>query len=280
MLTLAILLTVHNRKAKTLACLESVFNQKNLPTNLRTRIFLVDDGCSDGTAKAVDEQFPDVTILKGTGKLFWSGGMRMAFGAALEIGFDFYLWLNDDTFLFTSSINRLLATSTKFKHQAIVVASMQDPQSGQLTYGGVIRLEKWHPIRFTPIAPSNSPIPVETMNGNCVLIPQTVAQKVGNIDPTFTHGIGDYDYGLRARQFGIEVFIAPGYYGHCKRNIPFNYKIGFRGRWKQILSPHGLPPKEWIIFVYRYGGPFWFVFWFAPYLKIMLVRGQKWISFH
>jgi GT2 family glycosyltransferase len=265
---LAILLTVHNRKSKTLACLETVFKQKKLPKDLVIQVLLVDDGCSDGTIENVQAQFPTVRILPGTGNLFWCGGMRLAFETALNDDLDFYLWLNDDTTLFPDALVRMLTTSAQFSHQSIIVASIQDPDSGKLTYGGVKRTEPWRPTRFYQIHPAKQPVSVETMNGNCVLIPSMVARKIGNLDPAFTHGLGDYDYGLRAQKAAIKVYLAPGYYGFCKRNININaQKISLQMRWKNFTSYKGLPPKEWLVFTKRYAGMFWFIFWLSPYLK-------------
>ncbi len=270
----AVIISVHNRKAKTLACLESFFYQQNLPQELTIQVLMVDDGSTDGTSDAVHAQFPTIRILPGTGNLFWCGGMRMAFGTALKEDFDFYLWLNDDTILVPDALTRILRTSFNFDHRAIVVGSTQDPQSGELTYGGVKRLHRWKPLRFTRISPASSPIPVETMNGNVVLIPRIVAHNIGNLDPIFTHGIGDYDYGLRAQKAGFNVYLAPGYYGFCKRNpdIIKTEGVSFQKYWASVISYKGLPPKEWHVFAKRYAGIFWFMFWASPYIRALFKR--------
>ena len=59
----AVLLTVFNRKEKTLQCLSRLFDQ--LPVeDLQIDVFLTDDGCTDGTAEAVENLFPSVHLLK------------------------------------------------------------------------------------------------------------------------------------------------------------------------------------------------------------------------
>src|SRR5215213_1125781 len=92
---LAVLITCHNRRAKTIACLDALFTQARFAGGFR--VFLVDDGSTDGTREAVEAQFSNVTILRGNGTLFWCGGMRKAFAAAAPSDPDHYLWLNDDT---------------------------------------------------------------------------------------------------------------------------------------------------------------------------------------
>jgi len=49
---IAVLITVFNRKEKTLSCLKSLFNQK-LDKKITLKVFLTDDNSSDGTADAV-----------------------------------------------------------------------------------------------------------------------------------------------------------------------------------------------------------------------------------
>jgi GT2 family glycosyltransferase len=94
---IAILMTCFNRRDVTLLCLQKLFEQIDIE---KVEIYLVDDASSDGTQKAVRQNFPTVHLLGGNGRLFWNGGMRIAFAAAMERGFDAYLWLNDDSLLY------------------------------------------------------------------------------------------------------------------------------------------------------------------------------------
>lgn len=102
---IAVLLTCFNRKIKTLSCLQSLYHALEVYNNkyenkIDLSIYLTDDGCTDGTGNAVRENFIDknITILQGTGNLFWAGGMCLAWNTALRYnkGWDFYLLLNDD----------------------------------------------------------------------------------------------------------------------------------------------------------------------------------------
>jgi GT2 family glycosyltransferase len=265
MKNLAIILTAYNRKKQTLASLDAVYQQNDGDFPVNCHVYLTDDGSTDGTAEAIGEQFPQVRLLPGTGELYWNGGMRLAFGEAIKRNYDFYLWLNDDTMLFSDSVQRLLVTSTQFDDKAIIVGSIQDPDTGEWTYGGFVRQHLRRPLRFTPVLPEEIPLPIETMNGNCVLIPAGVGKAVGNLDPAFTHAIGDFDYGLRAKKLGYSVILAPGYYGVCKRNPVNDGNLSLIQRIKRMLSIKGLPPVDWAIFARRYAGPLWPIFWLSPY---------------
>lgn len=277
MVKIAALLTCHNRCQKTFACLEALFQCK-LPEGYSVDVFIVDDGSQDGTGEAVKQRFPAIHLIEGDGNLYWNGGMRVAFAAAIEQGFDYYLWLNDDTLLYPTSIETLINTAqglrTKHGKSVIVVGSTRDANDGRFTYGGVIRPRKWKATTFTLVAPRDVPVECETMNGNCVLIPCEVAQTVGNMEPKFAHAMGDQDYGLRARYAGFAVWVMPGFAGTCSRNAvagSFNdASLPVTVRLRKMMQPKGLPPSSWRVFTQRHAGIFWPIFWLWPYAKVML----------
>lgn len=68
MKTLAVLITVHNRKETTLQCLQRLYNQL-LINEYQIDVYLTDDGCTDDTPEAIRKQFPEVHIIKGDGNL-------------------------------------------------------------------------------------------------------------------------------------------------------------------------------------------------------------------
>lgn len=107
---LAVLMTCHNRKDKTMTCLSSLYKASQ-PIDYSIDVFLVDDGSTDGTGEAVKEKYPEVNIIKGDGSLFWNQGMRLAWNvASSRCSYDFYLWLNDDVILFEHALRELIDT--------------------------------------------------------------------------------------------------------------------------------------------------------------------------
>lgn len=275
-LHLAVLMTCHNRRAKTLACLEALYKQE-LPADIEIHVYLVDDGSTDGTKEAVRASYPTVKVLPGNGSLFWNGGMRLAFAEGIKSDYDYYLWLNDDTLLYPKALNILLTTSRllidKGYGRAIVIGSTQDPETGVFTYGGMVRKSWWHPLQFAPIEPGEEVKPCLTMNGNCVLIPRTVLKAVGNLDAAFTHSTGDIDYGLRSQQQGCSIWVAPRYVGTCKHNVIGvrawdEPDITLRERWNQVNQPKGLPINEWKMFAHRHAGLLWQIYWLLPYARL------------
>ena len=282
--SIAVLITCHNRRQKTLACLAALFSQV-LPPEVDLAVYLVDDGSADGTAEAVRQAYPQVRVLQGDGSLFWNGGMRMAFDAAVKDDPDYYLWLNDDTLLDPDAVSALLATYRRLAElggdRAIVTGSTRDPDTGKHTYGGVVRSNWWHPFQYRLLEPAQEAQRCDTMCGNCVLIPRAVAQLVGNLDPAFIHYAGDWDYGLRAKQKGCSVWIAPGYQATCSSNPKPASKTEaqLREQLNKVSQPKGLalqdvtlqPMEEWKVLAHRHGGPLWQIFWLLPYRRMLWI---------
>jgi len=174
------------------------------------------------------------------------------------------------------SVWRLLKTACEIKERegrdAIIVGSTRDPNTGNHSYGGLVQVNKWRPIKLFPVKPSDKPQQCDTMNGNCVLIPHAVAKLVGNISPEFTHAIGDMDYGLRAKSKGIPVWVASGYMGICARHpasLWTDPSVSLRNRLKIMKSPKGMPPHEWVIFTRRHTGLCWLLRWLMLYMRVL-----------
>jgi GT2 family glycosyltransferase len=275
MQTIAVLMTCHNRREKTLACLTALY-RNTLPTGCTLTVFLVDDGSRDGTSEAVLDNYPDVNIIRGDGNLYWCGGMRAAFNAALNQRFDAYLLLNDDTMLFSTALNCLLDSYkyalTMEARPSMVVGSVVDPVTAALTYGGRISRGWMQPLYYDFVPPVSSPITCDTANANCLLVPSNIVEAIGNLDAVFTHGKADYDYGLRAKRKGFKTFVANAVVGECSDNpaedpSKFN-KLSLKQKWRYLTSPKQYPLYEWLIFTWRHAGVFWPFHWLRPYRRL------------
>ncbi|RKD91974.1 glycosyltransferase family 2 protein [Mangrovibacterium diazotrophicum] len=253
MKSIAVLLTVFNRKEKTLACLQSFFNA-DLPAELNSlEVFLVNDGCTDGTPDAVKAAYPSVNIINGTGNLFWNRGMHLAWKEATQIKiYDYFLWINDDTFFYTHALQALYKTTILYNDERIVVGTTCAVNNSKvITYGGRDK-------NGSLIIPQEYPTDCGFFNGNIVLIPSSVFEIVGMNDPCFRHALGDFDYGLRASKLGIKSVVAPGILGKCDEHESLatwcDPAKSLSKRWKAFRSPLGQDPEEFFIFESRHNG--------------------------
>jgi GT2 family glycosyltransferase len=274
---LAAILACHNRKVKTIKCLESLFSQT--PASVRIEAFLYDDGSTDGTSEEVAKRFSDVHIIHGKGDAYWSGGMRSAFIQAIENDFDFYLWLNDDVELFPDAIAKLTSAYDALvlanKNLSVISGGVMDPVSAQTTYAGIALQKSLLPLRFKLVLPdAERPIECDTCLGNVLLIPRPVVQVVGSIGPAYEHSLGDLDYGLRLRGAGGHVYLAPGHVGNCEPNrkpgIWDRANLSLSERWGIVGRPLGFPMRPWFSFVRTHGGILWPLLLILPYWRLFV----------
>jgi GT2 family glycosyltransferase len=241
MKSIAVLLTVFNRKETTLRCLSNLFEQE-VPQGYSFDVFLTNDGCTDGTPEAVKERFPQVKIIDGDGNLFWNRGMWTAWNVASEAKeYDYYLWLNDDTMLYPDALKALLESSENKENKSIIVGACQDTEThAKITYGGR--------DKGNLVIPKGDDAEIMGFNGNIVLVPQYVFKILGNLDYYYTHSKGDFDYSIRAQKTGVKMYQVGIPLGSCDVHPTLDKwcdpQIPFKQRWKMLHKPNGMPPKE------------------------------------
>jgi len=250
---IAVLMTCFNRKATTLRCLKTLFDQTCL-MEITIDVFLVDDKSPDGTGDAVREHYPQVHVIPGTGDLYWGGGMRLAWDmAAAHADYDFYLWLNDDVELNEDAIIILLndyyTVLEETGKEALISGCVCCPDTGKTTYSG-------H-NGGRALEPNGTPQPVKHNNGNVVLVSRAIYQVVGNISKEFTQLMGDSDYGMRCWKMGFGSYVSSRHVGTCKPNLKpvwYDPDIPWKKRLVLLHSPTGMKPNERFIFYRRHYG--------------------------
>lgn len=231
---IAALLTCFNRKEKTKRCLSSLFSI--LPN---CDVYLVDDGSTDKTVDMVHSLFPKVNVINGNGNLFWSRGMYTAWKEAVKGKYDYYLWLNDDIELYPYFFEELLECNRQKGGDCIITGLIEDFEKTTILYGGSDEDK-------TLIQANGSPQKVAHMNGNVVLVPESVVDKIGIMDPKLHHDLGDVDYGLTAIENGINVYttrkpVAAGYSNDFCRVRKWG--VSLKQRLRKLNSPLGSPPS-------------------------------------
>jgi GT2 family glycosyltransferase len=216
---IAILVTCHNRVEVTVSGLASLADALGAEAGLESTFVIVDDGSNDGTGAEIRRRFPEMVVTTGDGTLFWNGGMCRAFAVAQPLGpFDAYLLFNDDVQIDRLAVPSFLAEyrALNVDRPAILVGATQDA-NGKLSYSGMKRLSKSRPLAVGMVEPSGAPRVCDTFNGNFVLVPASVFESLGGLDPKFRHAYGDVDLGYRARRSGVPVWLAGRPIGICEK---------------------------------------------------------------
>ena len=219
--------------------------------------------------EAALEIWPDAKLIASDGNLYWCGGMRKAWATAAAHNPDFYLLLNDDTYLYPEAVRDLLAICSTPEEVVIAVGAIRDPITGCWVYGGT-------QSDYNFVQGASSPRNCRTMNANCAMVPRSVYHKIGMLDYAYRHAMGDTDYGLRASRNNIKIIETCSFVGECEPNPNTgswrDRSLPRMTRWRILMSTKGLPPKEWFHFCRRNYGILWPRYLVSPYLRILLGR--------
>ena len=275
---IAVILTVHNRLDKTVACLNAVFNQREKYSFFNVDVFLTDDGSTDDTSKILRNRFSakPLHILSGNGNLYWNGGMINSWKAAIEHGgYDGYLWLNNDTIVLPNLWNELEQADEYSRKQfgkgGIYVGSTKDPLTGEFTYGGFEFTNQWT-LKDRFLHPNGHFQLCQCAHGNVTYISHDVVEKMGILCEQYLHGGGDHDYTYLAYKAGFPLIVLKDYVGICENDHQQGGSADFlsmslKQRIKYLYSPLGFNLHNTLLlqkrcFPYRY--PF---VWLMGYLK-------------
>ncbi|WP_254822900.1 glycosyltransferase family 2 protein [Haloglomus halophilum] len=193
-----VLVPVHNRKEITLTCLDHLSEFEDFK---RLNVVVIDDGSTDGTAKAVQKGYPEVSLLRGDGSLWWGGAIRAGMKYAFQKGAKTIVWLNDDVRPDEGAVTALAQCA--FENTAVLAGVVSNGVDSDYTTRlartrwGVESMEykRDEEIQSCDLTP-----------GKFVAIPREVIEKIGLPDTdAFPHHICDYEYTLRAAENGFEV---------------------------------------------------------------------------
>ena len=243
-------MTVHNRKEKTLKCLANMYAAiRNAGSSIAFDVYITDDGSTDGTRSEIQTRFPQVRFVEGDGNLYWCRGMIAAWKRALaEDDYDGFFWLNNDSYLYPDAFALMLEAVNQTDNQAVIGGAFVSETTGQASYGGK--------IKDRILIPDGQWQKFDELNGNFVYVPKNAVKKTGILDSIFHHGLGDYDYGYRARKAGIELLLTPRYIGVCERDSNYHRyrdsRYSMVERFRFLYSPLGPPPPSLFRFNLRH----------------------------
>ncbi|MGC9344580.1 MAG: glycosyltransferase family 2 protein, partial [Bacteroidales bacterium] len=180
-------------------------------------VVIIDDGSTDGTKDWIEENYPDIKIIRGNGDLWWSGGINYGARYAIEeqnVEF-LLLWNNDilankDYFIKLDELIPNLGNDTILGSKIYYLEPLNkiwslggyfNPQNGKKYMIGYEELEN---KTYT------SPIEVDWLPGMGTIVPSEIVREIGYWDDRyFPQYHGDSDFTYRAKVAGFKIIVNP-----------------------------------------------------------------------
>jgi len=205
-------------------------------------IILIDDGSTDGTSEWIQQNIPDIHLLKGDGNLWWSGGVNMGIRYAKDnLKSDYILLWNNDVrpeknyfielnrILTLNPVNSIVLSEVYIESSSGTIISSKggnfNPVTGKLTLIGFgLPLESY----------VNSNQTINWFPGMGTAIHKSVFDDIGYFDDVnFPQYKGDADFGLRAFYAGYNLVLYPSLKIWNDRD---NTGYGNEGSWKEFFK--------------------------------------------
>jgi GT2 family glycosyltransferase len=192
-----ILIPIYNRRDITLSCLKHL-SQQNILSEYK--VVVIDDGSVDGTANAIELEYPNVIVLKGNGNLWWTGAIALGMQHAFVQGAEYVIWLNDDCLPDPQALEILV--NYMQSHPGVIVAPACYTEDRQTLIENGCQKQK----RLT--AQPGEIVPVQTLSGYCVGLSKQVYTTIGTPNAKrFPQYCGDDTYILKATRSGFKAYI-------------------------------------------------------------------------
>jgi GT2 family glycosyltransferase len=190
-----VLLPVHNRIHITLEFVKCLTTQ----TAKSIRLILIDDGSTDGTAAAVTSIYPDTTVLKGDGNLWWAGSLQLAVDYLKVLGVTdvAILMINDDTIIPNGFIQSGLEHLKKCPRE-IFCAQSYSSESKKLIDAGV-KID-WFRYEFKSAQIETE---INCLSTRGLFLKFADLLEIGEFKPKILpHYYSDYEFTIRALRRG------------------------------------------------------------------------------
>ncbi len=208
---ICILVLNWNGAEDTIECVQSL---KYL-TYPNAEIVVIDNGSSDDSIPQIKAAHSDVKILELASNLFFGGGNNTGLKWAQEQGFDYVVFLNNDTTVEPDFLEPLLDGFDASPKVGMVAPLMCYSATPDLIWygGGIVNLwtgvvEHKH-IRKNVSMLESKPRTTDYITGCCLMMRTKLAVELGGFDLSFKMYGEDVDLSLRTRAKGYELIFVP-----------------------------------------------------------------------
>lgn len=207
---IAIIIINFNGKEDTLECLESVF-KIDYPD---FKVYVVDNGSSDGCAQAIRSRFKDVVLIENKENLGFCIANNMGINLALKDQSEYVMILNNDTVVLPDVINELkscLENDPAIGAANPIVAYYGDREKFDF-YGTMIDWGNGDLCRQYEeeyVKAAGKALDIDFVTWCAVLIKRKALEKTGFLDEQLFLYYDDADWSIRCQKAGYRTVLYP-----------------------------------------------------------------------
>ncbi|MFW5803664.1 MAG: glycosyltransferase family 2 protein [bacterium] len=218
---LSILIPVFNNLNYTKTCLLNLKSQlvdiDSEKEKIYFEIVLIDDGSKDGTYQWVLDNYKNVHILRGDGKLWWSGSINLGTKYAInELKTDYILWWNNDIIAgdnYFMELMKIIKNNTDYHLIGSKVFRLNENLIWGMggTFNPKTGIKYMNGERQSDNQSYKKSLHVDWFPGMGTTIHKNVFIKIGLLDnKRFPQYHGDSDFTFRAKKAGFNLIAYPG----------------------------------------------------------------------
>lgn len=261
-----------------------------VPDGYSLEIVCVVDGSTDGTLQMLEQDFPSVHVVKGSGNWWYTRSMNEGFRYAVKaLSPDFVLTLNDDIALKNNYLKALLEAYQQVGRDCLmgsVSLSLESPHV--ITFSGT-RAEDKFPYSWKPYITFMSVVepatlqgvkPSRELPGRGILIPVKILTELNYFDEDFPQYHSDFDFCLRAakKKYPIYVSYQAILYSHVMKtsNSSTYKKITTVKFLKNLFNPYSRKHiGQNARYVWRHKPKYLFPYFYSKWFLLVMINHVK-----
>ena len=222
-----IIIATYNAMRWAERCFKSVRS-----SSIKPDVFVVDNGSTDGTQAYIQEHFPEFIFQQSSENLGFGKANNIGLQYALDNNYDYVYLLNQDAWIFSDTIERLIEISRQHPEYGIIspfqmCADMYHIDAAFIgyIYSNNDMLNDMYKDNLSDL------YPVDLVMAAHWLVPCSVLKTVGGFSPSFQHYGEDDNFVHRAKWRKYKIGIAPRIvvvHDHGEREDSMKTKLFFR----------------------------------------------------
>lgn len=199
-----------NGLTDTLACLKSLSEI----TYQNYKVVVIDNGSVQNDASEIKKQFPQLELIRNEHNLGFTGGCNQGMSAALKMGMDYVVLLNNDTIVTKDFLGQMVGFYEKEPTAGMVSPLILYTDRRRVWFGGgkvvwglIKHQHKGKPIDTVKLP--EEPFKTDYVPGTALLISTKLIGEIGMLDEKYFAYYEDLDWCWRAQRQGKNAFVVP-----------------------------------------------------------------------